>query len=149
MRHHCVRVGREDVDLGVDDAGVVDEHVDAAVPLDDLLDPGGEGGPVGDRCDRARAALDGVPGVLERVGDVAADAAARAGDDRDEVAAPALLGDGLGRDLALVVDGDLGGDAHARCTAPTASAAARRAVSRRALTSSVVRVRSGARKVSR
>ena len=88
-----VRVGREDVDLGVDDAGVVDEHVDAAVPLDDLVDPGGEGGPVGDRRDRARAALDGVPGVLERVGDVAADAAAGAGDDGDEVAAAALLGD--------------------------------------------------------
>ena len=105
--------------------GVVDEHVDAAVPLDDLVDPRGERRPVGDRGDGARPALHGVPGILEGVGDEPADAARGAGHDGDEVATAAVLGGRLRRDLALVVDRHLGGHAHARCTAPTASAAAR------------------------
>ncbi len=142
-------VGREQVDFGVDDPGVVDEHVDATVPLHDVVDPRGQGLPVGDRSDGARPALDGVPGILKGVGHEPADAARGAGHDGHEVATAAVLRGRFRRDLALVVDRHLGGGAHARCTAPTASAADRSAVSRRALTSSVVNVRSGARKVSR
>ena len=89
----------------------------------DLLHPPLDGGAVGDLGDGARAALDGIAVLLQGLRDVVADAPGGTGHHCDA----------LGH----------------RCTAPVARAAASTARSRRALTSSVVRVRSAERKVSR
>ena len=70
--------------LGVDDPGVVDQHVDAArgarPPRRPTRSTAARSVTVGDG---ARAALDGIPGLLEGVGEVPADAARGAGHDGD------------------------------------------------------------------
>ena len=92
-------------------------------PVGDVGDPALDGRPVGHLGHRARAALHGIPGLLEPLRDVVADAPGGTGHHRH-------------------------GTAH-RWTAPVALAAAATAWSRRALTSSVLSVRSSERKVSR
>ena len=96
--------GGEQVDLSVDDPGVVDEHVDATVPRHDPLDPASEPCPVGNRRHRTRAPLDGVPGVLEGVGNDPADSPGGAGHDGDVVTTTAPELSGRRRHLSLVAD---------------------------------------------